>query len=240
MLFIRSLLFNIAFFGWSVLSAFLFAPCFLISVRCTQGIARPWAAVSLLLARAICGITYEIRGREHLDALGGQPVLIASKHQSAWDTIIFHMLFFCPAYILKRSLLLLPFWGWYLWRMEMIAIDRSAGASSMKSMLRQARAVLEKNRSIVIFPEGTRTAPGAKPHYHPGVVALYNQLKPTVLPVALNSGAYWGRDAFIKRPGRIILEFLPPIPPGLPKEEFARTLEQAIESASGRLAQEAR
>lgn len=239
MLFIRSLLFNICFFSWCVLSAFLFFPFFIISSRQAQSVAHPWASVSLFLARMICGITYEVRGQHHLEAYAGEPVLIASKHQSAWDTIIFHLLLPCPAYILKRELLFLPFWGWYLWRMKMIAIDRLAGANSLKSMVRQAKEVFVQGRSIVIFPEGTRTPPGAPSHYHPGIIALYNQLKAPVIPVALNSGVYWGKRAFFKRPGKIILEFLPPIAPGLPKQEFAGILEQAIETATTGLVAEA-
>ncbi len=239
MLFLRSLLFNIAFFGWSLFSAFLFFPFFIPSMRTAQMIARPWAGVSLFLARILCGIRYEVRGAQHIPP-ASIPVVFASKHQSAWDTIIFHMLSRCPAYILKKELLYLPFWGWYLWRMKMIAIDRAAKASSMKHMIKQAKTVIAEPRSIVIFPEGTRTPPGAQSTYHPGIVALYSQLKVPVVPVALNSGLYWGRDAFIKRPGTIIIEFLPAIAPGLPKDEFAAKLKESIESASNRLMEEGR
>ena len=233
MIFLRSLLFNLCFLAWAMFSAILFAPFFLFSPRCA---GAPWARLSLWMVRIICGIRYEVRGREHIT---NQPVIYASKHQSAWDTIIFLVLLRWPAYVLKRSLLRIPLWGWYLWRMRMIAIDRSAGAGSMKQMIRDGKAALAMNRSLVIFPEGTRKKPGAPPDYHPGIVALYNQLGVPVVPVALNSGCYWGKDAFHKYPGTIIIEFLPPIPPGLDKKEFAARLQETIESASQKLINEA-
>ncbi len=232
MIVLRSVLFNLCFFGWSVLAAFLFVPLFATSVSSCQRVADPWARVSLWLARVICGIRHEVRGSEHI--VHG-PVIYASKHQSAWDTIIFLTLLRCPAYVLKRELLWLPFWGWYLWRMRMIAIDRAAGMSSIKHMLRQAKEQLAQRRAIIIYPEGTRTSPGAAPHYHPGILALYSQLDVPVIPVALNSGLFWGKNAFLKRPGTITIEFLPAIPPGLPRDEFMAKLQESIETASQRL-----
>ncbi|NBX04358.1 MAG: 1-acyl-sn-glycerol-3-phosphate acyltransferase, partial [Alphaproteobacteria bacterium] len=193
MIFIRSAIFNICFFCWSMGSAVLFSPLFIFSSNATLLVGRPWANGVLFLARIICGITYEIRGREHMT---DEPVIYASKHQSAWDTVIFLTLFkHCPAYILKRELLRIPLWGWYLWRMKMVAIDRSGKASSMKQMIKDSKEALAAHRPIVIFPEGTRTAINGKGEYHPGVLALYSFLKVPVVPVALNSGAFWGKDA---------------------------------------------
>lgn len=227
--FIRSFVFNIAFFLWAMLASLLFAPLFLFSSRAAQRAGAPWAKGALWLARLICGIRYEVRGAQYIT---DEPVIYASKHQSAWDTIIFLVLLARPAYVLKRSLLRIPLWGWYLWRMNMIAIDRSAGASGMKHMLRQSQRALDDGRTLVIYPEGTRTRPGAAPHYHPGIIAMYSQLQKPVVPVALNSGAFWGRDAFCKFPGTITIEFLPPIAPGMDKKQFAALLEQTIETAS--------
>ncbi|MFO0388501.1 MAG: lysophospholipid acyltransferase family protein [Alphaproteobacteria bacterium] len=232
MIFLRSLVFNILYASWAMLSAIIFAPLFLISSDASQKAGAPWAYGVLFLARIICGIRYEVRGREYiLD----KPVIYASKHQSAWDTVIFLTLLPHPAYVLKRSLLRIPLWGWYLWRMKMIAIDRSGKASSLKQMVRDAKDTLANGRSIVIYPEGTRTRPGAEPLYHPGIIAMYNQLDVSVVPVALNSGLLWGRDAFIKRPGTITIEFLPAIPSGIDKKQFANTLQNTIESATSRL-----
>lgn len=236
MTFIRSLLFNACFFSWSMVASLLFSPLFFLSSQAVQYSGAPWAKITLWLARRICGIRYEIRGTEHM---AKEPALYASKHQSAWDTIIFLILLRHPAYVLKRELLKIPLWGWYLWRMRMIAIDRSAGASSIKNMIRQSKEALADNRSIIIFPEGTRTAPGVTSVYHPGVMALYSQLKLPVIPVALNSGLYWGKNAFMKHAGTIIIEFLPPIPAGLPKHEFMARLQTTIETASQRLLEEA-
>ena len=237
MTFLRSLVFNAAYLSWCMLSAIFYAPLFLVSSRTALRAGAPWAFVILLLARVICGIKYEIRGREYIQ---DKQVLYASKHQSAWDTVIFWALLSQPAFVLKRELLRVPLWGWYLWRMNMIAIDRSAGAPGLKDMLRQSKNAIASGRPIIIFPEGTRTKPGAAPNYHPGVLALYSSLKVPVIPVALNSGVFWGKNAFTKHPGTIIIEFLPPIPPGLAKDEFMPRLQEAIENASQKLLNEGR
>lgn len=232
LLLIRSLAFNIAFFSWAFISSILFIPLFVISPRIAQKVGKPWGQGSLLLARLLCGITHEIRGWENIPA---NPAIYASKHQSAWDTIIFLTLFPRVAYVLKKELLRLPFWGWYLWRMKMIAIDRSGGASSIKQLIRDGKAALAEDRSIVIFPEGTRTRPHSMPDYQPGITAMYSSLGASVVPVALNSGLYWGKNAFFKKPGKIIIEFLPPIHAGLPKKEFIARLQNDIETASNKL-----
>lgn len=232
---IRSLAFNVAFFSWALIAAVLFSPLFIISTRAAQIAGRPWALVSLLLARFLCGIKYEIRGKENILKT---PAIYASKHQSAWDTLIFLTIFPRVAYVLKKELLRLPLWGWYLWRMKMIAIDRSAGASSLKQLLKDSKAELNKNRSITIFPEGTRTKPYSTPDYQAGVTAMYSSLNVSVVPVALNSGVYWGKNAFSKKSGTIIIEFLPPIPVGLSKKEFAERLQNEIETSTNKLLKE--
>ncbi|MEQ1790010.1 MAG: lysophospholipid acyltransferase family protein [Rickettsiales bacterium] len=237
LLLIRSVAFNIAFFAWAFISAILFIPFFVISAEATRKVGKPWAIVSLFFARIFCGIKYEVRGRENIQNI---PVIYASKHQSAWDTLIFLTLLPNMAYVLKKELLRLPFWGWYLWRMEMIAIDRSAGASSIKQIIRDGKAALGKNRPIVIFPEGTRKKPNATPDYHAGITAMYSSLGIPVVPVALNSGIYWGKNAFFKKSGTIIIEFLPPIPAGLPKKEFIARLQNEIETASNKLIEESK
>lgn len=234
-LLIRSLAFNIAFFAWALIASIVFAPLFIFSAKTSQLSGKPWACGSLFLARIFCGIKYEIRGKENILSA---PAIYASKHQSAWDTIIFLTIFPHVSYVLKKELLRLPFWGWYLWRMKMIAIDRSAGASSLKKMIRDSKTALEEKRSIVIFPEGTRTKPNSAPDYQVGVSAMYSSLNVPVIPVALNSGVYWGKNAFFKKSGTIIIEFLPPIPAGLSKKEFAARLENQIEQATDKLINE--
>lgn len=229
-IFLRSLIFNIAYWAWSMLASILFAPLFAISHKAAMRAGRPWALGVLWLARVICGITHEIRGQEHF--IDG-PVIYASKHQSAWDTVIFLTLFkTCPAYVLKRELLRIPLWGWYLWRMKMIAIDRSGQSSTMKQMIRDSKEAQALGRAIIIFPEGTRTKAGTTSDYHPGVIALYSFLKTPVVPVALNSGCYWAKNAFLKRPGHIIMEYLPAIPQGLNRDAFNTRLHEAVETRS--------
>jgi 1-acyl-sn-glycerol-3-phosphate acyltransferase len=157
------------------------------------------------------------------------------KHQSTWDTLILPVVLDDPTIVLKRELLFVPFFGWYAARAGSIAIDRRAGAGALRRMLSKARRVAATGRPIVIFPEGTRVAPGEQRPYHPGVAALYQSQALPLVPAAVNSGLYWGRRSFIKRPGRIVLEFLDPIPPGWPRDRLMAELKRRIETASGAL-----
>ena len=164
--------------------------------------------------------------------------IIAMKHQSAWDTLILPVVLGDPAVVVKRELLLLPFYGWYAARAGSIAIDRKAGAGALRRMLAKARPVAAAGRPIVIFPEGTRVAPGERRPYQPGVAALYQALALPVVPAAVNSGLYWARRSFMKRRGRIILEFLEPIPPGRTRPRLMAELERRIESTTAALLRE--
>jgi len=161
------------------------------------------------------------------------------KHQSAWDALILPVVLGDPAVVIKRELLWLPFYGWYAARAGSITIDRRGGAGALRRMVAAARQAVAAARPIVIFPEGTRTAPGHRLTYQPGVAALYQALAVPLVPAAVNSGLYWGRRSFVKRPGRIVLEFLPPIPPGLPRQQVMRELETRIETATAALEREA-
>jgi 1-acyl-sn-glycerol-3-phosphate acyltransferase len=161
------------------------------------------------------------------------------KHQSAWDTLILPVVLGDPAVVIKRELLWLPFYGWYAARAGSIPIDRRGGAGTLRRMVAAAREAAAAARPIVIFPEGTRTAPGQRLTYQPGVAALYQSLGLPLVPAAVNSGLYWGRRSFVKRPGRIVLSFLEPIPPGLPRREVMRELESRIEEATAALEREA-
>ena len=236
MLVLRSLAFNALFYCWSTLLQVTCLPTILVSRRAVTWVQRTWVRGNFALLALICGLRYEIRGLEELPR---EPCIIASKHQSAWDTMIFALLIRRPGHIFKRELLWVPVFGWYLLRAGGIPIDRKGGAAALKRMIAAARRTISEGRHIVIFPEGTRVAVGARVPYHPGVAALYTQLKVPVVPVALNSGLFWGRRTFLKKPGRIVLEFLEPIPPGLRRREFLEVLQQRIESASVDLAAEA-
>jgi 1-acyl-sn-glycerol-3-phosphate acyltransferase len=164
-------------------------------------------------------------------------VLIASKHQSTWETLAYTILFPDAAIVLKRELLFIPIVGWAMARAGNIAVARGDGASALRGLVKQARAVIADGRSIVIFPEGTRVAPGDERPYQVGVAALYRQLGVPVVPVALNSGVFWGRRKFIKWPGLIRMQILPPIAPGLDREAFLNTLRRRIEDATKELLQ---
>mgnify|MGYP000306645378 CR=1 FL=1 len=193
---------------------------------------RVWIAGVMALLRTVAGVGYEIRGRENLP---DGPCLVASKHQSAWDTLIFNLILDDPSFVLKRELLWVPFFGWYLKRYGVAAVDRSGGAKALRRMVAEAKAIAAQGRAIVIFPEGTRVRPGETRPFHPGVAALYRELDLPVVPVALTSGDHWARRALRKPSGMIRLEFLPPIPPGLDRKVFMRRLSADLEAATARL-----
>ena len=235
MLLVRSIVFNVLFY--LILFAYL-----IVSVATLVlprwgiiSLARSWAYVNLWLLRVVCGITVEWRGREKIPP---GAVIVAGKHQSMWETFALLTHFPDPTFILKRELMWIPFWGWCLWRGEMIPIDRAAGKSVIPAMLVHARRALEEGRQIIIFPEGTRRAPGAEPQYKYGVVHLYGLGEAPCLPVALNSGLYWARRQFVRRPGVIRVEFLDPIAPGLDNDTFFRHLQDVIEQATAKLVAE--
>jgi 1-acyl-sn-glycerol-3-phosphate acyltransferase len=161
-------------------------------------------------------------------------VLVAAKHLSMLDTIIPFLVFPDVAIVLKTELLKWPVFGWYCQRAGMIPVDRSAQASALRRMLREARVQSEKGRAVFIFPEGTRQEIGAPPNYKSGVAALYGTLGLPCIPVAMSTGLYWPQG-ITRRPGVAVVEFLPPIPPGLSREVFMAQLEASIEGASNRL-----
>ena len=230
---LRSLAFNVLFFAWTAAIVLFGLPALVVGRKGVYAVGRLWARGTFALLAALVGIRHRILGRERLPP---EPVIAAVKHQSSWDTLVCALIFAEPAYVLKRELTWIPLFGWYLIRGGMIAVDRGAGGSALRRLLRRARAVAEEGRSILIYPEGTRTAPGATRPYQPGVAALYEHLKLPVVPIALNSGLFWGRRSFLKRPGTITLEILEPIQPGLERRAFLTELERRIEAACMRLA----
>jgi 1-acyl-sn-glycerol-3-phosphate acyltransferase len=236
MIWARALIFNIAFFAWTAIAGTMGLP-FLVAPRsAAMRFGRFWAQGVLELLRVIVGLDHEIRGLDRI-MCGG--CIVAMKHQSTWDTLILPIVLGDPAAVVKRELLLLPFYGWYAARAGSIAIDRKAGASALRRMVAAARTVATQERPIVIFPEGTRVAPGARLPYQPGVAALYQALAVPLVPAAVNSGHFWGRRSFVKDPGRIVLEFLDPIPPGWPRRRVMAELERRIETATAALRREA-
>jgi 1-acyl-sn-glycerol-3-phosphate acyltransferase len=232
----RSLLFNLCLWLWTLAMLLAALPWLAAPPRLMLAHSRAWMrGVQFLLSR-IVGLAYEVRGREHKDARA----IFAFKHQSAWETLAIHLLLDNAAIALKRELTQIPLFGWCLVHAGMIRIDREGGARALRSLIADGRAALARDAPIVIFPEGTRVPPGGRRPYHPGVAALYRHLACPVVPVALNSGMFWRRRSFIKRPGRIVVEFLPPIEPGLERAAFMAELQRRLEGASERLVAEAR
>jgi 1-acyl-sn-glycerol-3-phosphate acyltransferase len=185
--------------------------------------------------RVICGTKVEWRGVDKIPKLA---CIVACKHQSMWETFALYAVFENPTYILKRELMWIPLFGWYMWKAGLIPIDRSAGLAALARMTGLARKALARGCQLVIFPEGTRRPPGAEPSYKPGVVYLYGKAGVPCLPVALNSGLYWPRRSIRRLPGTIVVEILDPIAPGLDRETFSSGLQNVIEEASGRLIHE--
>lgn len=237
MVLVRSLLFNLAFFSFTAIGGVLLSPALGLRPAVSLALVRWWARQVLWLLRVLAGVEVRVTGREHLPAEG--PALIAAKHQSAFDTIVWLALLPRPAYVLKKELLAIPFYGWFTARSGQIGIDRGAGAAALRSLLRGAEAAWADRRQVVIFPQGTRVAaaPGttATHPYQPGVTALYARSGLPVIPVATDSGRFWPRRSFLKRPGTITIAVLPPIPPGLPRPAFEAAVAGAIEAASDAL-----
>ncbi|HEX6103535.1 MAG TPA: lysophospholipid acyltransferase family protein [Alphaproteobacteria bacterium] len=230
---LRSLAFNILFFLWTAAVVVVGSPALMFGRPGVYFMGRLWARGTIWLLERLIGLTHRILGRERLPA---EPVIAALKHQSSWDTMICTLLFKEPAFVLKRELTWIPFFGWFLLRGEMIPVDRAAGGAALRRLLRRAKQAAADGRSVLIYPEGTRTVPGTRRPYQPGVAALYEHLRLPVVPVALNSGLFWGRRSFLKRPGTITMEILEPIAPGLERRSFLEELERRLEGASLRLA----
>lgn len=237
MILVRSVLFNILFYAFTIGLGIVGLPSFLLGRRAVLKVSRFWSGTLVAMARVVAGIDVELRGTENLPK---GAAIVAAKHQSAWETLYFTELLDSPAAVMKAELVKAPIIGPYMRAMDMIPVDRKAGASALRRMVEKAREAAAIGRPILIFPQGTRVAPGATAPYHPGTAALYAGLGLPVIPVALNSGMYWSRNAFWKRPGRIVVEFLPAIPPGLDRRAFMARLQETLETATARLEAEAR
>jgi 1-acyl-sn-glycerol-3-phosphate acyltransferase len=229
---IRSVVFNVLFY--LVLAAYLMVamPTLLLPRWGIIRLAQHWGRVNLHLLRIVCGITVEWRGLEKIPA---GAFLVAAKHQSVWETFALLTLFRDPTYILKRELLWLPLFGWAAWRAGMIPVDRGGGKPALAAMAARVRDALAAGKQIIIFPEGTRRPPGAEPKYKFGIAHLYGEGVAACLPIALNSGLFWPRRQFLRRPGTITVEILDPIAPGLAIDDFFARLQRDLEAATARL-----
>jgi 1-acyl-sn-glycerol-3-phosphate acyltransferase len=229
---LRSAVFNVLFYLNLLVHFIIAIPTMVMPRLAIVKLATSWGLTNNWLLRTVCGITVEYRG---LDKVPRGALLVAAKHQSLWETFALLWLFADPAFILKRELLWIPFFGWYAWKAGMIPVDRGRRGQALADMTARATVELGRGRQIVIFPEGTRRAPGAEPSYKFGIAHLYGETGTPCLPIALNSGLFWPRRSFMRYPGTIVAEVLDPIPPGLSKSEFAERLQQVIETATARL-----
>ena len=235
--FLRSLAFNVAFYVVTTVMLLATLPFFFFLPQDkAMGVVRAWHRVNAFLLRWLGGIRSEVRGLENLPAGG---CIVASKHQSAWETLTLVPVLPDPTFVMKAEIGKIPIFGQYTVKAGMIHVHREGKAAALRALTDRARAELAKGRQIVMFPEGTRRAPGAPPAYQTGIALLYKTLGVPVVPVALNSGLYWPRRKFMRYPGTIVLEFLPAIPPGLDTKTFLARLESAIEAGADRLLKEA-
>lgn len=229
---LRSYAYAAAGLTWTVVLVVLYLPLLAAPRRIHWIAVRFWAKGLLVLLELICGLRHRVVGRENLPS---GPAIIASKHQSAWETVALVVIAERPVFILKKELFRVPLIGWHFRKTGNIGIDRKLGAQSLRAMVPAANAAIAAGHQVVVFPEGTRVAVGDRHPYQPGVAALYARVAAPVIPAAVNSGQFWGRRSAIKYPGTITLEFLPAMPADLDRRTFMRELEERIEGASARL-----
>jgi 1-acyl-sn-glycerol-3-phosphate acyltransferase len=234
---LRSLLFNALFYLNTAVWLVIALPTFFLPYRAIIWIAKTWGRCNLVLLRVVAGIDYEIRGREKIPQ---GPLIVAAKHQSAWETFSLLHLFDNPFFIVKRELQWIPIFGWLMIKGRMVPVDRGARSKALNAMTERAGIELAKGRQLIIFPEGTRRPAGAEPRYKYGVAQLYAAGSVPCVPIALNSGLFWPRRSILLHPGTVLVEVLDPIALGLDKDAFLERLQHEIETATARLINEAK
>ena len=231
MLILRSLTYVVLFYLWTAVTCVVCTPLLFAPRRWSLAMFSGWSRVVIAML-AICDVKVEVRGREFMPT---GPALIAPTHQCMLDVFAQFSILPSSCFVTKKELSWIPWFSWYAMKVRSIFVDREAGAAALRKLVRDATAIFADNRQVVIFPEGTRTAPGAPADYKPGIAALYREINVPVHPVATNSGVHWPRHGFLRHPGTIVFEYLEPIPPGLKRAEFMRLLTERIETASHRL-----
>ena len=230
---IRSYCFNLFLYLGTFILCIIFLPTMLMTTKGSGCFPRVWSRTMRKALKVICNIEVEIKGLENLPKKPGY--IVASKHQSAMETVLFHSIIPTLFYVLKMELLFLPLVGLYFLKTGCVAIDRKGGTKTMRKMTAGVKKNLARGMNLTIFPEGTRTAPGSKKPYSPGVAFLYEQCNVPVIPVALNTGYCWGRNQKLKTKGIVTVSFLKPIEPGHNKREFMKELYDAIETEQDKL-----
>jgi 1-acyl-sn-glycerol-3-phosphate acyltransferase len=234
---VRSIAFNVLFYLNTAIYLIAALPTFFMPYRAIVRVAQSWGRTNLKLLRVVAGIKCEIRGREKIPK---GPLLVAAKHQSAWETFALLPLFDNPTFIVKRELEWIPLFGWLMIKGRMVPVDRRRGKEALAGMIERARIELADRRQLIIFPEGTRRPAGAEPRYKFGVAHVYEGEGVPCLPVALNSGLFWPRRSILRKPGTVVVEILDPIAPGMTKEAFFERIESDIETATARLIEQGR
>ena len=220
---LRSMLFNLVFYGGTVFYVLLSFPVALFGPKPLRRHVRRWALFHRRCAAAILGIRSRVEGVRPAGA-----VLVAAKHQSMFETLEVVVLLDEPAVVMKRQLADIPLFGWVTLTYGCIPVDREGGAAALRRMMRAAESAIAEGRPIVIFPEGTRVSPGERPPLQPGFAGLYRALRLPVVPLALDSGRLWPRGSMVKRPGTVTMRFGEPIPPGLKRAEIESCVHDAI------------
>jgi len=235
MIYIRSFIFNLGMWVFTIPFTFVGLLTFPFPPHIRYAVISKWAPCMLWWLRVTCGLSFTVKGREHIPA---EPSIILSKHQSAWETLALQRIFPPQVWVMKRSLLFIPFFGWALALTSPIAINRAAGREALKQLVAQGKDRLAKKFWVVIFPEGTRTAPGAQGKYHIGGAWLATHTETQVVPVAHNAGEFWRRNSWLKRPGVIQVSIGKPIQSaGLKPDALNKQVEHWIEAEMQTLTQ---
>lgn len=229
---IRSYAFSLLGLAWTVLLCILLLPFLAAPRHVHQRGVRIWAKGLLVLLAGVCGLRHRVVGKENLPR---GAAIVASKHQSAWETVALAAVLERPVFILKKELLSVPLIGLHFRKAGSIPVDRAMGAKALRAMIPQAQAIIADGHQLIVFPEGTRVGVGERHPYQPGVAALYARVEAPLVPVALDSGRFWSRRSAIKHPGTITLAFLPPMPRGLDRRAFMSELEARIEGNASSL-----
>lgn len=225
---IKSITFYFLLYVWTIFLGLICIPYLLLPKEKLYKPAYLWIKGIFFLLDKICNLTHTIEGIENVSNINSK--IVASKHQSTFETLLLFTIFPKAIFIHKRELFFIPIFGFYLKKISMISIDRSGKFKTLKKMIDESKFKVSKGYTLIIFPEGTRKKPGSVPDYKSGVAGIYKELNSDVIPVALNSGLFWPKNSFVIKPGKIIIEFLPIIEKGLDKKIFIKKLEETIEN----------
>ena len=229
MILARSLLFAFLFYAWSLTLCVLFLPALALPRGIVAWAFKLWARGVIVLLGFCCGIRVEVRGREHVPT--GR-ALVAAKHQCMFDVFAQFVVLPDSCFVMRKELMLIPFFGWYAWKQRMVVIDRDGGSAALRQMVRDGQDRLAEERQLLIFPEGHRGEPGVAGDYQPGVAGLYRDLGLPAHLVATNSGVHWPAHGILRRPGTIVFQYLEPLPAGMKRADFMRQMQERIEAAS--------